>query len=104
MLPRYLGGRGLIYIENLRLKQIFSLHNYFTNKAETSVIHHAICVADCTPLMQNNNDQIHISRIQKFNEWIAKPLHGRHPNGVNGLLQDKYSLKQMDLCSLYKTR
>lgn len=45
-LPREMGGRGLIDINNQRMKQTQGLRNYFFGKAETSELHRAICDAD----------------------------------------------------------
>ncbi|KAL0870860.1 hypothetical protein ABMA27_004702 [Loxostege sticticalis] len=94
-LPRYEGGRGLIDVINLHNKQITTLRKYFHQKAETSLIHHAIAQTDIklTPLnlsditIQNNEKQIDIPT--KINDWTRKSLHGRHRKDLCQINVDK---------------
>ena len=52
ILPRQMGGRELIDITRLHVKQVKLLHTYFLTKQVTSSLHAAVVKADdkCTPL------------------------------------------------------
>lgn len=99
-LPRELGGRGLIDIQNLHNKQITNLRNFFFEKATLSDIHYAIVQSDTklTPLnLQNNNPQPNeiITDInQKLAAWKQKSLHGRH---LNELLKEHVDKKASNI-------
>lgn len=86
MLPRHMGGRGLVDIENYRVKQVETLRQYFHGAAQTSDLHEAMCVADeSTPLRLSEHDLslTHTSDLTRFNDWMGKALHGRHPNEMS---------------------
>lgn len=88
-LKRQAGGRGLIDIQNLWIKQIHKLKEFFYNKAQTSDIHKIITENDhnYTPLnlvlppeTQTNTDRD--QHLQKIEYWKKKTLHGRHPHDL----------------------
>lgn len=82
ILPRALGGKGLIDIKNMHNKQIHNLRQYFYIKAQSSQIHQAIVQADTdiTPLklkQQNyhleQKDNLHKLNIMetKSSSWTS---------------------------------
>ncbi|GBP07352.1 hypothetical protein EVAR_71102_1 [Eumeta japonica] len=77
MLPRCMGGRGLVDINNLRKQQIEGMRIYFMEKSTSSSLHNAVWkeLYASSPTVQ------HIStNCDKLELWKSKPLHGRHPN------------------------
>ena len=82
-LPRNQGGRGLADLERQLEGQITNLRAYFFRKAETSILHRAVCDADdSTPLRLKEREMPTHNRTdgEKMQAWIEKPLHGRHAN------------------------
>lgn len=84
-IPRKMGGRGLLNIQNLHDKQINSLTNYFTTKATTSALYNAIARSDdnLTPLNLKNYTERPTDSIQSLlQKWKSKPQHGKYPNHI----------------------
>ena len=81
-LPRKLGGRGLLDLENLCFKQIYNLRKYFQESPEP--IHQVIVKLDkYTPLKLSDNMKLNIiSTSDRQNRWLEKPLHGQFPNSL----------------------
>lgn len=84
-LPRCEGGRGLIDIGRLCEKQIRGLQVYFAR--QNTALHQAVKKSDnkYTPLDLLHDgggdfetDLAHVQRRKQ--EWLSKPLHGRHAN------------------------
>lgn len=109
-LPRYMGGRGLIDIQQLLDKQIHSLQIFFHNKSHSSPLHKSILNTDnhLTPLNLKNEvpqtttniNKIHLNR--KVEIWAQKELHGRHLNDLNQPYVDKIaSNKWLSLGEIY---
>lgn len=105
-LPRRDGGRGLINIKNLHVKQILSIRNYFYEKEPVSQLHKAVVEVDkdLTPLRLNNKDRIidNVSNEQLIREWKGKSLHGRYPQEISSQYVDREaSYKWLTLGVLY---
>lgn len=87
VLPRKIGGRGLLDIHLLHNRQINSLRNYFHNKASRSRLISAICRADenLTPLKLAESDLTDNSRQidQKIADWSIKAIHGKFFAALN---------------------
>lgn len=84
-LPRHEGGRGLIDISRLCKKQTWRLQKYFAR--QNTALHQAIKKSDnkYTPLdlLHENGIELETDAAyirQKKQDWISKPLHGRHSN------------------------
>ncbi|XP_050302196.1 uncharacterized protein LOC126740283 [Anthonomus grandis grandis] len=86
MLPRHLGGRGLIDLGKQLEKQITNLRSYFYRQGENSTLHRAINqIDDSTPLQLKSEEarSYHHTDQEKLRIWMEKPLHGRHPNEIS---------------------
>ena len=92
-LPKEIGGRGIIDIQNLHYSQINLIRTYFNKKKEHSSLHNAIILADekYTPLHLNKSSlPISETTIQnKIDTWKQKTLHGRHYDDLNNSIVDK---------------
>lgn len=83
VLPRKLGGRGLINDSNFQGKIIESIREYFFKKATTSILHKIISYNDnnFTPLnLQDQTLREGSNNIE--NTMLQKPLHGRFFNEI----------------------
>jgi hypothetical protein len=87
VLPRKIGGRGLLDIHLLHDRQIISLRQYFHNKASSSELIDAICKIDhqYTPLKLADSQFLINSRSvsQKIQDWSAKVIHGKFYFSLN---------------------
>ncbi|XP_075157641.1 uncharacterized protein LOC142230907 [Haematobia irritans] len=82
-IPRKLGGKGILNVQNLHDRQIQTLVKYFHTKANTSTLYRTIINSDdnLTPLNLKNrtaNNPIPVQGL--IQAWKSKPLHGRYPN------------------------
>ena len=84
-IPRRLGGRGFTDINIMICKQVESLRKFFHEKSIVSKLHAAICAVDewkPLKLCQSDVNLTALSIQQKLDAWMAKPIHGRHPNEI----------------------
>lgn len=90
-LPRHLGGRGFIDIEELHNKQLNNLQKYFIDKGENPFFK-ALMKIDTrhTPLKLANITLLENDlQAQKIRDWESKELHGRYKNLINKPFVDK---------------
>ena len=83
MLPRHMGGKGLIDIDNYRVNQVYKLRQYFHLAAASSELHDAICEADDATHLRLSDESMTLSStsdLQRTNTLTVRPLYGRHPN------------------------
>uniref|UniRef100_A0A8D9A4R9 Uncharacterized protein n=1 Tax=Cacopsylla melanoneura TaxID=428564 RepID=A0A8D9A4R9_9HEMI len=85
-LPRKLGGRGLLNLEELRRRQILNLRKYFTD--QESILLKTISEMDTySPLKLQDNaleQTLQVPKIKdKYDDWLAKPLHGKYPKSLS---------------------
>lgn len=86
-IPRREGGRGILDLREAFHGQICMLRNHFLSR-EDSTLHVAICRVDksYTPLRiaaHNPEEQQAFDLLpRKLENWVGKPLHGRHVNLV----------------------
>lgn len=87
ILPRELGGVGILNIAELQEKQICNLRDYFINSNNCETIS-AIVKSDInyTPLNLSNLQHDTPSNVktkeQLLDTWKNKEIHGKHPNGM----------------------
>lgn len=90
-LPRHLGGRGFIDIEELHNKQLNNLQKYFIDKGENPFFK-ALMKIDTrhTPLKLANITLLENDlQAQKIRDWESKELHRRYKNLINKPFVDK---------------
>jgi hypothetical protein len=101
------GGRGLIAIHPLWIKQVNNLKSFFFHKANSSDIHKAIVCNDVNFTPLNLTDQTLLttetdSEAVRVEQWKKKVLHGRHPHDLSQAHVDPIaSNKWLKLGSLF---
>lgn len=84
-LPRKSGGRGMVNLSNLHIRQITILREYFGKKAQISQLHEVVQEADdnLTPLsLRNDMNQQQSTLETEMVKWKQKALHGAYPAAI----------------------
>ena len=89
-IPKNAGGRGLVDIHRLHMKQIANLREYFFSKSTS--LHKAVCLADneYSPLnLRNKDDTCILSQQEYLNQLATKWSSRAHPAVLNHDFFDK---------------